>query len=130
MKKKTFLIISLLLLFLPMPFYWYGYGEKGYVGLIAIENPVFVGGWLLFLFSYAIRKKWNLYLKRFASVLVLLSYFVGAWDFCGHIGGKINLLTVCKLPMWISFIGAFGMILYACFLTEENKKAELTEDVF
>ena len=130
MKKRYLWIISLLLMCLPMPFIWYGYSEKGYIGLIAIENPLFVGGWLLFLFSYALRKKWGLYLKRFASVLVLLSYFVGAWDFCGHIGGKINLLTVCKLPMWVSFIGAVVITIYIYFLSEENKKAELTKDVF
>ena len=51
MNKKLFLILSLILLFLPMSFYWYGYSAKGYLGLVAIENPLFVGGWLLFLFS-------------------------------------------------------------------------------
>ncbi|MBQ9092060.1 MAG: hypothetical protein IJY52_07320 [Anaerotignum sp.] len=125
MNKKMFLMLSLILLFLPMSFAWYGYGEKGYIGLIAIENPVFVGGWLLFLFSYAFKARWSLYSKRIAVVMVLLSYFYGAWDFCGHIGGKNNLLTVCKLPMWISFIGAVGITIYICFLTEETKKAEL-----
>ena len=123
MNKKLFVVLSLVLLFLPMSFVWYGYGEKGYIGFIAIENPVFVCGCFLFLFSYALKYRWNVYLKRLASVLILLSYFVGAWDFCGHIGGKINLLTVCKLPMWISFIGAFGIVIYACFLTEDNKKS-------
>lgn len=130
MKKKTFLIISLILMFVTMPFVWYGYSEKGYIGLIAIENPLFVGGWLLFLFSYAFKIRWRLYSKRIAVVMVLLSYFYGAWDFCGHIGGKNNLLTVCKLPMWVSFIGAVGITIYSYFLSEENKKAELTEDVF
>jgi len=125
MNKKLFLILSLMLLFLPMSFVWYGYSVKGYIGLVAIENPVFIGGWLLFLFSCVFRNQWKLYLKRLASVLVLLSYFVGAWDFCGHIGGKINLLTVCKLPMWISFIGALGIMTYSYFLSEDNKKAEL-----
>ena len=125
MNKKVLFIISLILMFLPMPFVWYGYSAKGYIGLVAIENPLFVGGWLLFLFSYAFKIRWRLYSKRIAAVMVLLSYFWGAWDFCGHIGGKRNILKVCKAPMWISFIGAFGMIIYACFLTEENKKAEL-----
>ena len=123
MNKKVLFIISLILMFLPMPFVWYGYSAKGYIGLVAIENPLFVGGWLLFLFSYAFKIRWRLYSKRIAAVMVLLSYFWGAWDFCGHIGGKCNILTVCKAPMWISFIGAFGMIIYACFLTEENKKS-------
>ena len=130
MNKKLFLILSLILLLLPMFFYWYEYSAKGYLGLVAIENPLFVGGWLLFLFSYAFKIRWRLYAKRIAVVMVLLSYFYGAWDFCGHIGGKINLLTVCKLPMWISFAGALGIMIYSCFLSEENKKAELMEDVF
>ena len=123
MNKRLFLTFSLLLLFLPMPFVWYGYSEKGYIGLVAIENPVFVGGLLLFLFSCVFQNRWNVYLKRFASILVLLSYFVGAWDFCGHIGGKINLLTVCKLPMWISFIGALGLTGY--YIYNKKEKAEL-----
>ena len=102
-----------------MPVWW------TILGLVAIENPLFVGGWLLFLFSYAFKIGWRLYAKWVAVVMLLLSYFYGAWDFCGHLGGKINLLTVCKLPMWISFVGALGIMIYSCFLSEENKKAEL-----
>ena len=125
MNRRKFLILSLILIFLPMPFVWYGYGPKGYIGLIALENMFFVGGWLLLLFANAFQGRWNLYLKRFGALMVLFSYFWGALDFCGHIGGRLNPLTVCKFPMWISFIGASGIIVYVYFLTEQNKKAEL-----
>ena len=123
MDRRKILLISLMLAFLPIPFYWYGYGPKGYIGLIVIENIFFVGGWFLILFSFAFRSRWNLYVKRLGAGLVLFSYFWGALDFCGHIGGSVNPLTVCKFPMWISFIGALGISIYVYFWKEENKKS-------
>ena len=81
MNKRLFLILSLILLLLPMSFYWYGYSAKGYLGLVAIENPLFVGGWLLLLFSYAFKMRWRLYSKWVAVVMVLLSYFLWCLGF-------------------------------------------------
>lgn len=125
MKKKTFLFISLILMFVPMPFVWFGYGEKGYYGYSMLGNVFFLGGLGMLLLSCFLKNKvWKLF-RNVGGAFIMCSYGWAAQDFCRHLPVEITPLEVCRFPMWISFIGAVGMTIYICFLTEENKKAEL-----
>ncbi|WP_458407017.1 hypothetical protein [Anaerotignum sp.] len=126
LKKKIFFLISLILMFVPMPFVWFGYGEKGYAGYTMLGNMIFWGGLFLLFLSVCLRIKTIRIFCRYAgSAILLCSYGWAAQDFCRHLPMEISPLEVCRFPMWISFIGAFGIIVYACFMIEDNKKAEL-----
>lgn len=125
MNKKLILLISLLLLVLPMPFVWFGYGEKGYYGYTMLGNMIFLCGMLMLLLSVFFRNKVGLFCRYAGGTMLLCSYGSGAKDFCRHLPMEMSPLEVCKFPMWISLIGALGIIVYTCFFTEQNKKAEL-----
>lgn len=120
MRRKGFLIGALLLLFLPMGLIWFGYGEKGYYGYAMLGNLVFPGGWLGLFLSIFLRGRAGLLCKIIGGGLLCLSYGFGALQFCGHLPPGVNPLTVCRMPMWVSFAGLLGLLAY---LYAEAKKS-------
>ena len=125
MKKENIIYIFLLMIFLPMPLVWYEYGEKGFYGYCIFESIYFIGGWSLILFTKLLKKRNMRYLRAAGETSVLLSYFNGANDFCRHLPDLAFPMNVCKLPMWISFLGAVGMFFSYWYFYERNEGDEL-----
>ena len=125
MKKENIIYIFLLMIFLPMPFVWYGYGEKGYYGYSIFQNIYFMGGWNLILLSRILKYKFMKYIRTAGESAVLFSYFYAANNFIGHLPKLLFPLDVCKLPMWISFLGAAGMFFSYWYFYERKEGDEL-----
>lgn len=113
MKTRVVLVCFFALFLLPMPFVWFGYGEKGYIGCTMLGNPLLLGGVCLLLLSRRLEQKGHPCCRIWGSLLLLCSYAWGALDFCGHLPMGIHPLLICKLPMWISLLGAMGLMAYA-----------------
>ena len=119
MKKRYLWIISILLMCLPMPFVWFGYGEKGYYGYSMLGNVFFLGGLgMLLLFCFLKNKVWKL-CRNVGAAFTLCSYGWAAQDFCRHLPVEISPLQVCRFPMWVSFMGA---VLYWVFMGKEREE--------
>lgn len=125
MKKENIIYIFLLMIFLPMPFVWYGYGEKGYYGYSIFQNLYFMGGWLLILTSRLFKNRFMKSLRPAGEFSVSISYFDAAEGFSGHLPKKIAPIDVCQLPMWISFLGAAGLFISYWYFYERKEGDEL-----
>ena len=125
MKKENIIYIFLLMIFLPMPFVWYGYGEKGYYGYSILQNMYFLGGWCFILASRIIKNRFMKYIRTAGEAFVLFGYFSAVNDFIGHLPKLLFPLDVCKLPMWISFLGAVGMFFLYWYFYERKEGDEL-----
>ena len=106
------------MIFIPMPFLWYGYGEKGIYGYSMLEDVFFLGGWLIILVS---RFKIFKYFKGVGMGFVTVSYPNGAIRFCRHIPVDLGPIDVCRLPMWISFFGTIGLFFAHWFYYEKGE---------
>ena len=118
MKKEYLFILFPLMILLPLPFVWYGYGEKGVYGYAMLSDLFFLGGWLLILTS---RLRVFKYLKGVGQSFVAVSYGYGAIRFCRHIPVDLAPIDICRFPMWISFIGTLGLFFayWYCFEKDE-----------
>lgn len=111
MKKKFIFVILFLMIFAPMPFVWFGYGEKGIYGYAMLRDVFFLGGWSMTLISFAFYKTVLRVFRGVGTAAVIWSYFHVAIDFCGHLPIDYSPINACKFPMWISLIGSSGMFL-------------------
>ena len=64
------------------------------------------------------------YIRTAGETAVLFSYFYAANNFIGHLPKLLFPLDVCKLPMWISFLGAAGLFISYWYFYEKGNAEE------
>lgn len=114
---------GLVLVFLPMAFVWFGYGEKGYYGYAMFSNVFFLGGWLWLIGSVRFRRIGS-FCGIVGSMMLLGSYALGAVNFCGHLPEGVSPLAVCRVPMWVSLVGAV-LVIWGMFDFHKKKDEEI-----
>ena len=124
MKKGFPFFAFILMVVLPLPFGWYGYGEKGIYGYAMLQNLFFLCGWGMTILSFICYKNKMRAFRGIGSAMVVWSYFYTAIDFCRHLPFDYSPIDACKMPMWISLSGSIGVILYFWFCFERKSDKE------
>ena len=106
MEKRYLRWISLGVLFLPMPFIWVGHGEAGMYGFSMLQNALFLWGGILLVLALFGEGMLGKAAGWFGAACLLGSYGGMTMSFQKHLPLDSAVWEICRLPMWISFVGA------------------------